>query len=431
MFLASTMSIKIANKKSPEDKIAWSLIISCWFLYVCMMAGKFIYNAEIIEIISNFGIGKTEAGVPTTIYYVTYAVGQITLSKFLSKINVRKFLLFTVIPSAVVTFLLGFATKSWQLSILLGLMGLFHSGVWPCCVYIVSRYLPDKLQSAANATLSTGFASGLILSYLFSAIFIMAFDWRFSFFFFGVAFMVSLIFFNAILKKIQKGYTKKEEIKAVSQNGQDDDELDSTVKKRIKRLLFSFVVVTSVAVMLENIAYYGISNWMPNLMYDEFGVPSSMSTLFTVLVPVFGLIGPFIGIHFCRRHHYLKVVLGIMLIVSGLILILTFTYKLNMLLSLSLSIIILALQRGIGNIFCTSIPLRCRDLINAGSFTAILNSAASVGASIAPVLSGNIIDTSGRKVYYLVMALFLLLSIITILFSRRISRHMPAIRRYM
>lgn len=427
---------KSSKNSFHENKDAWLLLISCFLIYVAMMVCKSLYNAEIIEVIKEFKISKAVAGYPTTAYYFTYGFAQLLIAKILPKINLRKYLLVTMSLSAICTFLVSVSTELWQILILFALNGLFHAALWPSCVLVIGKYLPVRMQSTANGLMSVGFAVGFIISYLSSALFIGISDWthsfigirgwKITFLIFGALTIIPTILFAANLKKADKNKQNDvEETKSQSNNA--GKHLNH---KLIKKYLAIFYFLVLVVVFLTNIAYYGVNTWIPNLMNDEFNVNSEFSTLLTVLVPIVSLIGPLLAIKFTNRHNLWFVAIGFCVVPSLVSLILSFAYASNLILSLSMSIIVITSLRGTINTVSTSLSLKTRNLFNAGSFTAIINALASLGASASPPLSGGIIDAykGNRIAYYIFMFVILFVSTVILFILNRLTKRIRVLR---
>lgn len=419
--------IKSSKQKQnfKNDRVFWFLLITSWLVYVSTIIAKSIYNAEIIEIMNEFSVSKSVAGYATTAYYLTYGFMQLVIAKILPKINIRKYMVITVAAASLCTALVGIATEIWQICVLLGLCGIFHAAAWPGCVYIMGNCLPNRMQPTANGLFSVGFATGFIVSYLFSALFIGFASWTTTFLVFGIGAFIPVILFNISFKKV---YTKEDKDETSSKKEENTPAFERINHKIIKNYLLVFFLLVCLTSFLVNIVYYGINNWIPSLMYDVFNMPSSLSTLLSVLVPVVGIVGPLVAIMFTNKHNLWSVMGIFSLSAVALIVLLCFGYSANIVLSLAASIFVLTMLRGTNNTLGVSLVLKTRNLFNAGSFAAIINALASLGASVAPPLTGSIIDNFGRSVYYIFLFIVLLISVLLVFILNRITKRLRVLR---
>ena len=410
-----------------DNKSDWILLISVWLFYVSMMVNKSIYTAEIIEIMNYFNVDKSTASYATTAYYFTYGFMQLVFAKLVSKINVRKYLTVMILLSGVCTFLVGSTTSLWQSCLLLGLNGIFHAGVWPGCLSVVSRYISPNMQTTANGVLSVGFAAGFILSYITSALFIQISTWKLTFWLFGILTIPATLFFERMYRKAEKSTVVSETQK--SQKQTVNKEFEHLKHTLIQKLLRIFFLLACLLAFLANVVYYGISNWVPTLMYDVFNMPSSISTLLSVLVPIVGIFGPFIAIWLGKRHNVFKVCIIHTVIYSIFILALLFFYRINFLFSLVASVLSLMVIRGVTNTLGIALVLKARNIYNPAVFASIINAMASLGASVSPPVTGAILDNFGRPTYYIVLLVIAMIWLLLAVLCLKISRRLRVLRK--
>ena len=75
-----------------DKRVIFGLIASSFLLYLFSMCIKMAYSASLVQIIEEYGVSKTVASTPLTLYYVFYAVIQLFLAVIMSKINVKRWL---------------------------------------------------------------------------------------------------------------------------------------------------------------------------------------------------------------------------------------------------------------------------------------------------------------------------------------------------
>ena len=105
------------------------LIFACVFMYMAEIAAKGVFGAEIATIIVELNTDKVNASLANTYYFVTYGLVQILLCFFVSKLNMRKYLSFTLPVAAVLTILMGFATNITHMWVLFAINGVFQAGL--------------------------------------------------------------------------------------------------------------------------------------------------------------------------------------------------------------------------------------------------------------------------------------------------------------
>jgi len=149
------------------------------------------------------------------------------------------------------------------------------------------------------------------------------------------------------------------------------------------------------------------------------------------LVPIAGIAGPLIAIRLTSKHNLWYVAAIVTSVAAVLIFAMIFGYKTNIIFSLTASIVLLTALRGTNNTLAASLVLRTRNLFNAGSFAAIINALASLGASVAPPLTGKIIDVleGNRTVYYIFLFVVLFASVVLMLILNKLTKKLRVLRK--
>ena len=86
-------SINLANVDEKRYRYGNLLIFACFFLYASSMAAKGVFAAQIKFIVDLWGLEYATASMANTYYFVTYGLVQVGLFFFMSKINMRKYML--------------------------------------------------------------------------------------------------------------------------------------------------------------------------------------------------------------------------------------------------------------------------------------------------------------------------------------------------
>lgn len=161
----SVQEVPLEQKRKAWHRYGKLLIAACFILYIGMLAAKNVYSAEIATIILKMETDKATASLANTYYYVIYGAVQVVLCVLMAKIDMGKYLSFTVPFGALTIILMGFATNITQMYILFAVSGIFQAGIWSGLNLILTTHLPKKLLSSANRMLNIGFPIGSVIAY--------------------------------------------------------------------------------------------------------------------------------------------------------------------------------------------------------------------------------------------------------------------------
>ena len=416
------MSI-IASVKNKKEKISimkvydkryFYYIYACFFVYLMTIAIKMCYSAQMVSIMEDFNASKSEISKGLTVYYFIYAVAQIVLAPQVKRMNMRNFLVVASLLSAVSFGCVFFCTSLGQIWVILALNGILQSGIYGGIMSLFGKYLPDGISEYVSNVLSLGLPLGTALTYGASALFVACFSWRYTFLFFAIMFILSVFVFILAERRVKiilhetvksKVPEKKERI---------------VPKKKSGGMLIFYITIIS---LLVSIIYYGMTNWVPNLLKEVHGMPAQYSILVTILIPFSMIPGPILATRSCEKHkNYFGVGAVFCVISLVLSLALFFLYSANIVTAILLSAASLLFLRGLLNMVCTYVPLILKKSYEAGKLSMISNALASFGAGIAPFVTGLIMDKNGSanwRGYYIFILAFVAASSIVLFFASR------------
>ncbi len=381
-------------------------LFTAYFFYTVSICMKMVYNAEMAEIITAVGSTKSEVSLGLLYYYAAYFVAQLSFVFFIDKINLKWFFGITVILTALSFGMMLFANELWHLYVILGLNGFLQTPVWGGIMFYVGKYIPGEMSGFAAKFLPTGFALGTALTYGASALFILVLDWRYTFVFFSILSLVSLIIFLSSLRSIEKNlaHIAKEREAAHRREAEKPKALPKAEGKRVG-ILRIILFFTLIDVLLCAI-YYAFVGWFPNLLIENFDMPTEYSILFTLLLPLTMVPSAFVIIglkeHSKSAHTVPLVFISILM---GTLMLLSFTYRINMVLTILISLIMLFCTRSLCSFFGTYTPLQYGKRIDIGKFTLIINAFAGLMGGVMPYAISFVLETAGWNVYFILLCI--------------------------
>ena len=396
---------KINTKK--RNRAYWMLIVSSFLLYVVMTGAKNVYTAEMSLVEKFFGVDKATVSATMQYYFYTYAGVQLLLVPFMQKLNIKWYLTITIAFSAVITIIVGITTALWQITVLYTINGLFQAGIWGCLVKLFANHLPKRLLPRATQILTIGIAIASVLSYLCAALFVK--NWQLPFLILGGVLIVCIAFFffsATYVKKFPKETEPTHHV--VHSDGTEEDVLDEADNDFIhivtKKRRVIFYIVSLVISLLCSALYFMAMNWMPNMLQEVFNIPADVSLYITILAPICITVGPVLTVNSCERHvNYIAVAIVYFSLSCIFALLLFLFYDKNLIVTIILLLVFLILSNGARMISLSIVSMRMRTSIEPGTYTTMVNAAASITAGLGPFIFGSIIDNSGWSSAYLTL----------------------------
>ena len=399
----------MTNKKSYNF-----LIFACFLVWFIMMGSKNIYTAEYIEIGNVFGVDKPQASLAMTFYFITYSAVQILLFFVMGKLNVKWYMLISVLLSGLVTILVALATNLWQLWWILAINGILQAGIWGMCTSVLDKYLPNKMKATANMVMNIGTALAGIISYGSASLFVSFKRFDSPFTFFGIILSISAILFFIAVSNCAKLKEENSSTQDLPQTAtiKPSQNLPFTLKTSNKKILF--VVLTFILSLFIHFVFYGTLNWIPSMLTENFNMDESIAILISVIAPIATVVGPVFSIRHCEKFPNFVIVGFVYLSLACLFaFLMIFVFNVNVVLSLIIVCIYLIIMQGTITIVFSVISYKLSEYVNAGAHSGLMNAAGGISAGIAPPIVGAIIEcNNGWQLSYI--TIFTVTLIVTI-----------------
>jgi len=371
---------------SNSKKRNYLLILICFLVYVSTYFLKYSYNANIINIKEKFGVSHSEAGLVTTMFFISYGIGQFVNGILARKYNLR--ICFPIFISISCALNIGvFFTpidKFYIIKYLWLINGAVLSALWPCVIRMLTSNINEEYKDKAILVIGFVSAAGTSLTYALSSLFTKIENFNLIFIFaaiIGVLFsIVWLLSYDYIsIPEGEKALGKKE-----------------VVHKEKERVSFYFY--TCVIGLLTIVATFtrdGIENWCPKILYDMFNFDKSLSIFITIIGPILQFIGAIIAVELKKviKSHILLSTISILasILFLGLGWIFSFNEKVTIALAMVAAVLFAS---TVINITTTILPMVWSKYRNSGFYAGIFNGCAYLGSAISAFGVGYIADTS-------------------------------------
>ncbi len=362
------------------------LILLCFFAYTSSYLLKLGYNANIVCFESEFSVSHAEAGMVTTFFFFAYGSMQIVHGIF-----VRKYPLRYVVPGAIllgaVLNLLAMTSPSFApIKYYWLLDGAILSVLWPSVIRAISENVDGEYRDKAIVIMGLTTATGTILVYGLSALFVALGYFR-AIFITGIALgiLISVLWFSLFPSLRKEG-------------AQQAIEEKQTKKKGASAGFVLIVVCISILCVVSTFARDGISTWFPSLLKENFNVSESWGILITILLAI----GQFVGSYFAVL---LSKIVKDRILLTGMIFALSAVFIGAYILfgdsALALCILFFACSclcfSAIVNVTTSILPLEWGKERNAGFYAALFNGFCYLGSTASSYGLGFVADNYGWK----------------------------------
>lgn len=382
----------LSNKKSNF------LIFLCWAAYTVAYVGRLNYNASMVEILSQMGTTKEAAGTVSSFFFFAYGAGQLINGLLSKKYNTKYSVTVALAASCIINLAMTFCQGIDSMKYLWFLNGAFQSILWSSLIKTLSDNLADSRLSKAVMVMSTTVASGTFSAYGLAALFsYLGLDWTTIFYVASVLVGAVAVLWFIGMSTVKNEKTEKE-----------------VAERKVKSSLsFTPIFIISIAVILisaisNGFIKDGITTWVPSILKEEFGVPSSLSIIVTLLLPVLSIFGTSLVNVLHKKQKDENALNGIfyfVTIIFTVLIILTLNLE-SVPLTLMLFGGIACFMSAVNNVITSVVPLYSRDKIDSGFSAGLLNTFCYIGSTLATSMLGKIADTKGWNDVFVCILIF-------------------------
>lgn len=392
------------NIKKPVDKRQWLLVALCWAIYTASYLGKYCYNANKSVIMSYFSIDKATAGLVGTCFFIAYGAGQVVNGLLCKKYNIRFVVFGSLLISACCNAAMAFCDEFAVLKYVWFINGATLSVLWPTLVRLLSETLSDDYCPRAVVVMGTSVAVGTFITYGISAAFNAGIgssvSYKYAFLTAIICLPVLALVWNfAYPKLVGKGKAEKEE------NTIEPHTIKAPIeKKKIGSSLMISLVILAFFAVVTNLVKDGLTTWIPKILEDTYEMPSYLSILLTLFLPMLALFGTAVAV---RLNKNIPDTVDLCAIAFAFIGILMGAVMLFANLSAAVMILCLSLvslsTSAINNAVTSMFPLYHKAEINSGMAAGVLNGFCYIGSALSDYGLGLIADLSGWNAVFIVL----------------------------
>lgn len=392
------------NIKKPVDKRQWLLVALCWAIYTASYLGKYCYNANKSVIMSYFSIDKATAGLVGTCFFIAYGAGQVVNGLLCKRYNIRFVVFGSLLISACCNAAMAFCDEFAVLKYVWFINGATLSVLWPTLVRLLSETLSDDYCPRAVVVMGTSVAVGTFITYGISAAFNAGIgssvSYKYAFLTAIICLPVLALVWNfAYPKLVGKGKAEKEE------NTIEPQTIKAPIeKKKIGSSLMISLVILAFFAVVTNLVKDGLTTWIPKILEDTYEMPSYLSILLTLFLPMLALFGTAVAV---RLNKNIPDTVDLCAIAFAFIGILMGAVMLFANLSAAVMILCLSLvslsTSAINNAVTSMFPLYHKAEINSGMAAGVLNGFCYIGSALSDYGLGLIADLSGWNAVFIVL----------------------------
>lgn len=351
------------------------------------------------DLLAAFQISRGQAGMMSTLYFWTYAGGQLLAAWLCSRMNPVHILALGLCLTGGCNLAFGFAGSYPELLFLWALNGLALALFWPPVLQISTNWSRPEHYTALSILLNLPTTVGFLLSWagLGALHTVMQWEWMF-----WIPAAFAFLFLIVWLGKIQPSPEDTAVERPVAPTSQDKGKSKGSL---LTGFLAGGMLGYAIIVVIQGCTKESINLWAPTLIQDIAGSKNSFwVSSFTALIPLVSTIGLLltgwlVTVVKQGQERAMLILLCIGMISGWLLLAVHSLFGIILCLS-----ILLAVVYGVNTILTTILPLRLARSGHSGTLSGIFNFLSYLGAALGGLVSGSISDVWGWSAVYTLWA---------------------------
>ncbi len=387
------------------------IIIATWVLYCASYFIRTCYAATIAPLAEEGIYSKGQIGLIGTAFFVCYGVGQLISGLIGDKINPFFMVFFGSVLGSVCCFLMPVAGSLGMLIGVWAVNGFFQSMLWSPILRIFSETIDKSLSEKAILNIALSLPVGTVTAYLMSSLIIKYYNWKYVFIFGGAVVIIAVLFAGAALS------ASKNSIEKVTVTAQKSAEIQSRADKKglLPLALSSGLFVIMIPSFLHGMMRDGITNWVPAMISEVYGVSTSFSIFVTIALPIFNAFGAYLVTPLYKKfgENEMKTagVTGAVVLLP--LFLMLFMNKLPVFAVIVLLAITTSVMYALNYLIISLVPVRFSKYGCTSGISGILNSGAHIGCALSSYGFGAIAEKTGWNAVIIVWIVSSLLIIVS------------------
>lgn len=383
------------EKRLQDKRLSIVLVTACFIVYMIMSFTRNAYTAAIAGIIKDGVFSKTDAGVISSAFYVTYSLSQIIGSYFVDKMSPFKVIAIGLAGTFIANIAMSLAPTYTVIFTARAFCGLVQFGVWPALLKIVSQYINEECKRKAMYIMPMGLNAGTVMSLLIASYVLDYGKWQDLF---EIAYI--LLGASGVIYFIIVWYTGKRAVlkEAVEKPTAETKTVESEeAVSKWKMMALSGALFICLSTMLRAIVASGIGSWMPTMMMECYRVSPGFSSMLSTITALSNFASViWVILLYPRVFKNQIVALGMFCLISlPMIAALIFIGEIPIALVVILITLFNMFSHGTHQFYTVEIPVAYTKYNKAGMMAGIINVFACIGSMMAGAVNGFIAEAFG------------------------------------
>ena len=265
-----------------QKKALGAVLLLSWTTYMVAYLCRVNLSTVLDKLAAGLNVSVEYLGMASSVYFVTYAVGQLLNGALGDRVNPHRFLMLALTMTGAINVILGIQTSGLLFLLLWGLNGFCQSMFWSTLLRLLSFYSTESQRKNVSTIMSTCSVTGYLLSWVVLSYLFRSMSHRPYFLVPGIAALALVLAWYVMSRKMP--FTE------VASDRRPTPPLGQIAREFLEdRLFFICMLCVLVGAIQEGAVF-----WLPMIFTNVLDLGSG-SLLLLVLIPLAKLAGVFLA----------------------------------------------------------------------------------------------------------------------------------------
>ncbi|MCC0647965.1 MFS transporter [Clostridioides sp. ZZV15-6598] len=386
-------SIEDRRYKSYQVRI----FILCWLAYALIYFGRGNLAIAVNDLEVYFKSDKSTIGMLGSLFFWSYALGQLISCAISDKINSRIYIFVGVFITGLCNLLFSFSNSMTVLMILWTINGLSQSMLWGSIVKTSAYWFSPNQYTKVMVGLNTSMVLGYVMAWGGCGIVLKYLSWRSVFLIPGTILIMFAILWAIFGREKPREAGFDIDLINIDYKNKENNQTKLKSKNTItyKTLFFtSGLLLVVIACIAQGMVKEGIGVWAPAMLTELYKVDMSSATSYVLLIPIMNLVGILLSGRLNSKLRGNEQITTVVLMIGTVVVLIL----MSIFASLWFGIGVIAmgicsgLMYGVNTMLLSVLPIRFAKYEKAAFVTGFLNFFSYIGAGVSATLAGFIMD---------------------------------------
>lgn len=149
-----------------ERRNVYRVLMLCWLTYMAAYLCRVNLSTVLDKLSLGMGVSVEYLGIASSVYFVTYAVGQLLNGILGDRVNPGRFVMLALLATGGINVVLGIQSSGAAFLVLWSINGFFQSIFWSSLLRLLSLYAGEEDRKNVSTVMSTCSVTGYLVSWV-------------------------------------------------------------------------------------------------------------------------------------------------------------------------------------------------------------------------------------------------------------------------